>query len=302
MTAVAALLALTVATAPAAAPAPRGAPLLWRVEKYGKTSHLFGTVHLALDLDAALGEEGRTALANAKRVFLELDFAPENLMEFLGQAVARAELPEKDSLRALLRPKSWNRLADATKGRIDPALLDRLQPWFVALWVVHLAVPRAPQPGAVRPGLPPLDQQIDARARARKIPIEALESRLEHLQVMSRMDRKEGVAMVEEALARTDGDRAEFAGLVNAYVAEQDRPLMKTFGRLVRRKPALAERLLFRRNEAWIERLERWLGDGRMFVAAGTFHMFGERGLVALLRARGYRVERVRAASSPRSQ
>ena len=108
--------------------------------------------------------------------------------------------------------------------------------------------------------------------------------------------------MVEEALARTDGDRAEFAGLVNAYVAEQDRPLMKTFGRLVRRKPALAERLLFRRNEAWIERLERWLGDGRMFVAAGTFHMFGERGLVALLRARGYRVERVRAASSPRSQ
>jgi len=30
-----------------------------------------------------------------------------------------------------------------------------------------------------------------------------------------------------------------------------------------------------------------------MFVAAGTFHMFGERGLVALLRAR-YHVERVR--------
>jgi uncharacterized protein len=107
------------------------------------------------------------------------------------------------------------------------------------------------------------------------------------------MDRKEGVRMIEEALADADGHRAEFAGLVNAYVAEQDRALMKTFGRLVRRKPALAERLLYRRNEAWIERLERWLGDGRMFVAAGTFHMFGDRGLVALLRARGYRVERV---------
>ena len=294
MTPAAALLALTLASAPVAAVPPRGAPLLWQVEKYGKTSHLFGTVHLPLDLDAALGDEGRAALANAKRVFLELDFAPENVVEFLGQALARAELPEKESLHALLRPKSWNRLAEATKGKIDPALLDRLQPWFVAIWVVHLAVPPPPRPAAFRAGVPMLDQQIDERARARKIPIEALESRLDHLQVMSRMERKEGVRMIEEALADADGHRAEFAGLVNAYVAEQDRALMKTFGRLVRRKPALAERLLYGRNEAWIERLERWLGDGRMFVAAGTFHMFGDRGLVALLRARGYRVERVR--------
>ena len=67
---------------------------------------------------------------------------------------------------------------------------------------------------------------------------------------------------------------------------------MKAFGKLVRRKPALAERLLFRRNEAWCERLGRWLRDGHMFVAAGTFHMFGDRGLVTLLRQRGYQVER----------
>ena len=99
--------------------------------------------------------------------------------------------------------------------------------------------------------------------------------------------------MVEEALANPEANRDAIAGLVGAYVAEDDRPIMKAFGKLVLRKPALAERLLFRRNEAWVERLVRWLRDGRMFVAAGTFHMFGDRGLVTLLRQRGYQVERV---------
>ena len=250
-------------------------------------------MHLPLDLDAALGEEGRAALADAKRVFLEIDTSTDADLTFLLQAVHRAELPEKESLHALLRQRTWARLSTATSGRIAPELLDRLEPWFVALTVVHLAVPPGkPLPG-IRPGTPPLDQQIGARARERGIPLEGLESTLDHLQVLSRMPRKEGVAMVEEALANPEANRDAIAGLIGAYVTEDDRPLMKAFGKLARRKPALAERLLFRRNEAWCERLVRWLRDGRMFVATGTFHMFGDRGLVTLLRERGYEVERV---------
>ena len=297
-----ALLAAAHTAAPpvAAATARRGAPLLWRVEWYGRRSHLFGTVHLPLDLDAALGEEGRAALADAKRVFLEIDTSPDAALTFLLQALHRARLPENESLHALLRPTAWTRLTTATKGFLPPELLDRLEPWFVALAVVHLAVPPGrPVPG-IRAGTLPLDQQIGERARARGIPIEGLESILDHLQVLSRMPRKEGVEMVEEALANPAANRDALATLVGAYIAEDDRPLLKAFGKLARHNPALAERLLYRRNQAWCERLMLWLRDGRMFIAAGAAHMFGDRGLVTLLRERGYLVERVRpTAASP---
>lgn len=289
---------LTISLATAAAAAP-GTPLLWRVERWGRTSHLFGTVHLPLDLDAALGEEGRAALWDAKRVFIELDSAPENILAFVQQALGRGELPANDSLHALLRPRTWARLKVATTDRFDPAVLDRMEPWFVDLFVVQVTVPKARLPPGIRSGVAPLDAQIDARARARHIPVEALESTLDHLRVMARMPREEAVAMVEETLSRPESSRDELAGLVGAYVGEDDRALLKAFGHLVRRKPKLAERLLYQRNDAWCDRLDRWLGDGRMFVAAGTFHMFGDRGLVALLRQRGYRVERVRAPRSP---
>src|SRR5207247_9473078 len=47
-------------------------------------------VHLPLHLDAALGEEGCTALNDAKRVFLELEFAPETIINLTRH---RGELP-----------------------------------------------------------------------------------------------------------------------------------------------------------------------------------------------------------------
>ena len=284
------MLACALAGSPATA-VTRRAPLLWRVERNGRTSHLFGTVHLPLDLDATLGEEGRAALADAKRVFLELDHSQD--MTFMRQAIARSELPARQSLHTLLRPEAWTRLTALSRGQFEPEMLDRMEPWFVALAAVRLSVPAKRVPALRRDRLP-LDAEIDARARAKRIPVEALESTLDHLQVMSRMERREGVAMIEEALAYPEASRDQLAGLVNAYVAEDERPLRKTFGRLVRHKPKLAERLLYRRNEAWCERLSLWLDDGRIFVAAGTFHMFGERGVPALLRRRGYRVERVR--------
>jgi uncharacterized protein len=290
---VASLLACALAGRAASAPTPTagGAPLLWRVERDGRTSYLFGTVHLPLDLDTALGDEGRAALADAKRVFLELDHTQD--LTFMRQAIARSELPAPQSLHALLRPEAWRRLTAISRGQFDPEALDHLEPWFVALAAVRLSVPARRVP-SLRHDRLPLDAEIDARARARHIPVEALESTLEHLQVMSRMERTDGIAMLEEALAYPDASRDQLAGLVNAYVTVDERSLLKTFGRLVRHKPKLAERLLYRRNLKWCDRLALWLGDGRIFVAAGTFHMFGEYGVPTLLRIRGYHVERVR--------
>jgi hypothetical protein len=272
---------------------PSAAPLLWRVEKGGRTSHLFGTVHVGLDLDTALQDAGRAALDRARRVFVELDLTSPSTMEAVAHdALARAELPPGQSLRALLRPEAWTQLTTLYRGRVPPAALDRMQPWFAAVSTLPLvSAPRRAE--AVSSSRPLLDAAIAARARAHGIRVSALETPLQQIEVLVGMGRGAGVRMLEEFLRPSA--HQEFDDLVEAYVAHDDRRLAKAFGRLWRRKPAFAERLLFRRNELWCERLGLWLGDGGIFVAVGGFHMFGDRGLVELLRRRGYRVERVRA-------
>jgi hypothetical protein len=275
--------------------AARRAPYLWSVEKGGRKSHLFGTVHVGLDLDASLGEAGRTALDHAKRVFVEVDLTSADLfVTIVREAWARAELPPERSLRALLGPASWTRLTALYKGSVPPERLDRMEPWFAALSTMPLLAARhRSETASALQGKPPLDAAIATRAKKRGVPVTNLETTLQHILAFTAMGRSEAVTMIDEMISDPDAERREFDRLVRAYAAADDRQMVKEYGRLLRRKPAMAEHLLFHRNEEWCQRLDLWLVDGGMFVAAGAFHMLGERGLVEMLRGRGYRVERV---------
>jgi hypothetical protein len=66
-------------------------------------------------------------------------------------------------------------------------------------------------------------------------------------------------------------------------------------GEMKKENPALYQALLKRRNEAWSDAIARELAIGPRveLVNVGALHMMGDDGLPALLRARGYTVERV---------
>lgn len=280
----------------AALPTVSPRPYLWRVERYGRTSYLFGTIHVGLDRDAALGPAGLEALDGARRVFVEMDMTSlDTVSEFTLGAIRRAEMPPDRSLRDLLRADAWRRLAALHDGRVTPAELERLEPWFVSLWTLpHVLAPRKKALPGVRRDAPPLDAAITLRADARGAKVTPLESPVEHLGTFTAVGRTQGVAMLEEVVANPEAMRDETDRLVAAYASADDRTLRRLVGRFMRRRPTVAEYLLFRRNERWSDKLELWLPEGRVFVAVGVGHMYGERGLVSLLRQRGYRVERVR--------
>lgn len=59
--------------------------------------------------------------------------------------------------------------------------------------------------------------------------------------------------------------------------------------------PEVRDALLVQRNRAWITRTDEFLkGKPRPLIAVGAAHMVGPDGLVALLRAQGYTVRRLR--------
>jgi uncharacterized protein YbaP (TraB family) len=58
--------------------------------------------------------------------------------------------------------------------------------------------------------------------------------------------------------------------------------------------PSLGSRLIGVRNRNWLPKIENYLRSGHTyFVVVGAGHMGGPDGLLAMLRARGYKTEQI---------
>jgi uncharacterized protein len=255
-------------------------PFLWRVDGPAGPSWLFGTVHVGVSLDELPPEVG-TRLRESRVVMLEADvraIEPFTMFEMV-------QLPEGTRLDALLRPDVWEGLR-AQLGHLFPAeQLARLQPWFLESLLVTLEVTT----------LAPMDLALLQEAAARGQELRFFETWQEQLQLMSRLPLEQSV----EDLSRWVDEREEVVGelsrLLAAYRAGDAAGVEAVVlePESVTAHAELYEITLFERNANWLPTLEALLTEGGAFVAVGLGHLLGDRGLVAMLQARGYTVERV---------
>ena len=54
------------------------------------------------------------------------------------------------------------------------------------------------------------------------------------------------------------------------------------------------EDFLIKRNHNWVNKIKKQINEETSFIAVGAAHLYGEEGLVALLRKEGYTVKAIR--------
>lgn len=299
-------------TSAAESAAPYARSLLWRVSRDGRTSYLFGTVHIGVTANEALGQEGRAALSRSRVVCAEVVPSNEQQQEAV-RVMQGARLRDDESLRAILGDALWSKLTRQL-AMLDPAGLDRFEPWFALVMVIGTAQSRgAPsqdppakraQPSRERAAharseraeAVPMDDQIVQLGRARGAQVTGLETLGEALQSFARIERGSVVSMLRAFLENPAAAQAVGQGIVDEYRSENAEQSMDQLAELTRRfSPEFARHLLDERNARWVQRLDPMLREGGVFVAVGAAHMGGERGLVRKLRSMGYDVRRVRA-------
>jgi uncharacterized protein YbaP (TraB family) len=288
----------TVPTAASRAPTAPPGGLLWRVRHGDATSHLFGTVHLGRALDEALGPSGREALAGADVVAVEVDLDDPTTMQAMRDVVTRrGRLPPGRSLERLLTPSAWRFVADTLGGTFSEAGLARLQPWLAVHLVVAQRAAAALQPGGTAP-TPTTPMQMDRvlmrRARARGQRLVPLETVAEQLEAFAAMPEPESVALLEEIAHDPAAIDRQLRGVVDSTRGPHPAARVeRVVAAYALDSPSMAEVMLYDRTERWVPRIEPLLRAGDVFVAVGAGHLVGRRGLVALLRARGFQVDAV---------
>ena len=290
LVAVVALLALA---APFAATAEerfvRG--LLWKVSKADvKPSHVFGTLHSPDARLAVLPLPVDRAFARAKSLTLEYvpdEYGRQRFLEaamFLDRQTLEEKIGSEDFERVLehLRPLGLKR-----------DFVTKLKPWGVLL---NLRSARDASSAAATT----IDGLLYDRARSRRLPLHQMEGIEEQVFVFDDFPMDSQVALLKHSLAHYGELSAMSEMTLQAYLARDLAELWRIQQEHVARYPEIAahnagfvKRILHDRNVVMAFRMQRQLRKGEAFVALGALHLYGEKGVLALLLEDGWKVARV---------
>lgn len=267
-----------------AGPAPGviSKPFLFRAEKDGKTSWLFGTIHLGVNAETDLPPWVADKIDASAAFVMEADTSD-------ATALARAlQRNDGGSLRTDLGPEYWKKLEDAVGERLA-AGFDGLKPFAIMTLLIAKDLPMTP----------PMDATLAFRARTAGKPIHFLESVTDQI---SMIDPWMGPADVKAMLDHREEARVMALKMLDAYrtgdgpalgAMFNDQTLWLAAGRKPEVYPAYLDALLGKRNRAWVPQIEKLHGEGGAFVAVGAGHLVGPDNVLDLLAQRGFQIFRV---------
>ena len=261
-----------------ACPTVKG-PFFFRIEKGGKVSHILGTRHVGVSL-AKFPKPVHDAITSAKLAVFEV--APGD----------DSDLPQKKVfLPDELGPELWKKY-QALVGEQAAQSLQSTTPSIavLAMMVMYEDISAT------------LDMEIQTQVQAAKIPTRGLEASVFQDRLLNKvLDMR----MLRAAVSRTK-DRAEMATESRDDLAEycagtDDKPGMDedmradllASGYTPAELDKIDEEMVFARNADWIPKLEKILETPNTFIAVGADHLTGDRGVVALLQKRGYKLTRI---------
>ncbi|MFY2764499.1 TraB/GumN family protein [Arenimonas sp. MALMAid1274] len=284
---------LLLATATTFAQAEPPKPLLWKVSDADNSVYLMGSFHLLKPGDYPLAPSTDAAFEDAEKVVFEL--SPQEMNDpSLGPRMQQAGTrTDGKTLQQTLPEATWKQLeAWATRRGANAAMFQGMEPWLASLVISITEMQLL--------GLDPklgLDKHFADRAVAAGKPVEGLETGAQQIEMFDGMDEKEQLQSLQEALAEMATMEAEIGKLHDLWrQGDADALFAGTGAEMKADYPLLYDRLNKDRNLAWMPRLRALLDQSKeddTLVVVGAMHLLGEDGVIALLKAQGYTVERL---------
>jgi uncharacterized protein YbaP (TraB family) len=289
-----ALAPVACALAPVSGP-EEPAPLLWRAQPVDGRGPLFllGSVHLGTPETLEMGDAVREAWSRADELVVEVDLSSVSPEAAAATTLRYGTLPPDQTLEDVVGRETWQRLAESLEASGVPAAgFARYKPWMAATALVVLQLQAAGL--EARYGV---DQHLIGEAAGRT-PIVGLESFESQLATLDSLPPEVQTLMLRDALDRADPSADGAARLIEAWRRGDEEALVEEFFGAREQTPELEtlyRKLYFERNEVMSARLAELSRDGKTRLAViGAGHLVGPRGIPALLRQRGFRVERYR--------
>lgn len=279
-----------IALVPARAAEPvvpeQATPAFWTVERNGKTLYLFGSIHLLPPQTKWMRAEIERAQA-ASQVFVfeaPLDPGGQAMLKFVEEG---GRLARGQTLKTVLPAALHENMEKAAwEVQYPPKLLAPLRPWLAAVYLelyAYLRVGFSSYYG--------VDHVIEKEAKERGAEFAYFETVGEQLGYFARLDRKTEIAYLKATVRGVLEQPSLPHDLLNGWAQGKTDELSRLVDEGFKDVSVLRAQLLVARNRKWLPSLRRMIAsDKTHFVTVGVGHLVGRDSLVAMLRAKGYKV------------
>jgi uncharacterized protein len=263
--------------------------LLWEISGNGlkKSSYLFGTVHLIPKDDFFVSKEMIKKFTESEQLVLEIDMGGLNPMSMINSS--GISLPEGVSLKTLLSVADYKYLEtffnDTLGMNLELINKTNMKPIFLSTLVTQIGDMSQTES---------YELTLTAWAKMQDKQVKGLETIEFQMAIFDSIPYSKQAEMLMEAVKNNKEAKKELDELYKYYKSNELSKLVHLSNESSSDLMEFEDILLIKRNNSWISLIEKYAIEKPSFFAVGALHLPGEKGVINLLRKRGYKVEPVK--------
>lgn len=256
--------------------------LLWQISGNGlsKPSYMFGTIHMICKQDYVWSASMGNALNSTDKVCLEMDMDNPKMITQIAAAMVD-ESGKK--LKDYFAPDDYQLLKRFLKDSMGLSIIffEKVKPFALESLLSTQCAPCKDQMS--------YEDNIVKLAQKGNKEVLGLEALEEQLAVFESIPTDSVVKQIMDQVLNKKRNDSEYKALISSYRHQNIEELYtqitntQTFGTDL-------NSFLFDRNKKWIPRMKAKMDHNTIFFAVGAGHLWGDNGVINLLRKEGYTV------------
>ena len=250
---------------------------------------MLGSIHLFRKENYPLNPKIENAFEQSDVLAVEANITDVGRVD-VGRLMEIAFYPEDETLEKHVSKETYEFVKKKLGGLgIPPELINKQKPWFLAATLESLELLKlgyTPDSG--------IDMYFLSKAKGKKRIVE-LESLDDQLNLLSRLSDQDQELFLLSTVKDLDVLSKDMDQLINAWTSGETRSMESILTKSLtedRRLTSIYEKLVYERNGNMTLRIEDLLRTKETcFVIVGAGHLVGDRGIVEILKRKGYLVE-----------
>jgi uncharacterized protein YbaP (TraB family) len=264
-----------------------GKDFLWKVKSKTSTVYVLGSIHFFKEDMYPLNEKIERAFDKADVLAVEANINDVSNLS-IQRLMESAFYKGGDTLEKHVSGETYELVKkEFTGSGLSPDLMDKQRPWLLSLTLSSIKL--------MQLGFDPsygIDAHFLSKAEGKK-PIVELESVDYQINLLSGFSDKEQEIYLLNTLKELNTLGREVDKLIPAWKSGDVKALESILTKDENKNTAfINEKFIYERNRGMASKIEDFLKTGRTyFVVVGAGHLVGNRGIVEILKKKGYAVE-----------